>query len=321
MKMNNSSNKMGGCLSLIAQSALAGLMLCGCSNTSHRTVPADLGKPVSSDSMESLLDQPGPIEFKTIVGADWRVSLAGLVNLDNPAAKAAGLNDRDEAIQVYTYFLRHPSRGLFIVDTGVSKKLAEAPSSAGVGWMVGKLMHLGGMRLRQGTLEALQSEGTPLKGVLMTHLHVDHISGMPDIADFIPVYVGPLEAKDTDWKNLIVQGTTDRLLAGRPPLEELQFVPDSSGKFEGVLDLFGDGSVFAISSPGHTAGSVAYVVRTTKGPVLLTGDTCHTKWGWENGVEPGSFTKDQGENRKNLLALKALALRHPTMIVRLGHQP
>lgn len=36
-----------------------------------------------------------------------------------------------------------------------------------------------------------------------------------------------------------------------------------------IADIFGDGSVFAISAPGHTPGSTAYVLRTPKGPVAF----------------------------------------------------
>jgi hypothetical protein len=53
---------------------------------------------------------------------------------------------------------------------------------------------------------------------------------------------------------------------------------------------------------------------------MLTGDTSHTRWGWEHGVEPGSDTADQPTNLKSLLLLKDLASRHPTMDVRPGHQ-
>jgi N-acyl homoserine lactone hydrolase len=73
--------------------------------------------------------------------------------------------------------------------------------------------------------------------------------------------------------------------------------------------------------PGHTQGSTAYLVRSTHGPVLLTGDTSHTRWGWEHGVEPGTATVDGARNRASLLQLKALVARHPRIEVRLGHQP
>lgn len=54
--------------------------------------------------------------------------------------------------------------------------------------------------------------------------------------------------------------------------------------------------------------------------MLLTGDACHTKWGWDNGVEPGSFSADRPRSVQSLAALQQLAARHPTMAVRLGHQ-
>ena len=95
---------------------------------------------------------------------------------------------------------------------------------------------------------------------------------------------------------------------------------DPSGRFAGVLDLFGDGSLFAILVPGHTAGSVAYLARTPRGPVLFTGDTSHTRWGWEHDVEPGEFTADRPKNAESLKRLRALVAEHPAIDVRLGHQ-
>jgi hypothetical protein len=54
--------------------------------------------------------------------------------------------------------------------------------------------------------------------------------------------------------------------------------------------------------------------------VLLTGDACHTAWGWEHGVEPGSFSSDRSRSAASLAALKKLVARHPAIDVRLGHQ-
>jgi glyoxylase-like metal-dependent hydrolase (beta-lactamase superfamily II) len=208
-----------------------------------------------------------------------------------------------------------------MIDTGVSKRLVKDPAGVGVGFVVRKFGKIEKMQVREDASSAIESEGTPLKGVFMTHLHLDHISGMPDVPKNVPFYTGPGEAKEWKLENFFVQGMEDRLFDGRPALQEFQFTKDPDGKFDGVIDVFGDGTFFAILSPGHTAGSLAFVVRTTTGPVLLTGDTCHTRWGWEHGVEPGSYTFDRESERKNLLALKALSERHPNMIVKLGHQP
>ena len=261
--------------------------LSGCAQTSHPTRRADLGKPVSSSVMEALIDQPGPIDVETVASADWIADLSGLLNLNDPKVVQAGLKDHEEPIQIYTHLLRHPTRGFFMVDTGVSKRLVNDPASLGAGWVLRNFAKIDKMQIRHDTLSIIKSEGAPLKGVFMTHLHLDHISGIPDIPKDIPIYTGPGEAAESKFENFFVEGMEDHLFDGRPPLQELQFTKDPDGKFEGVIDVFGDGSLFAILTPGHTAGHVSYLARTPTGPVLLTGDACHTRWGWEHGVEIG----------------------------------
>jgi glyoxylase-like metal-dependent hydrolase (beta-lactamase superfamily II) len=296
------------------------LALQGCSLSSHTLGKPALGKPSSSAEMERLIDQPGPIQLETIDSADWTVALAGLLNLDSPEAIQAGVKDREEPIQVYAHLLKHPQRGNFIVDTGVSQKLVDDPSKEGVNWLVQKVMHLERLHIRKSTGEILHGMDGKLSGVFFTHLHVDHISGMPDIANDVPLYIGAKESTETSFKNLFVRGLTDQLLKGKQPLQEWHFQPDPQGKFEGIIDVFEDGSVFVISVPGHTPGSAAFLIRTTHGPVLLTGDACITRWGWEHTVKPGDFTADHERNLKSLKSMKNLVALHPQIEVRLGHQ-
>lgn len=307
-------------LTYLAVFSLA-LLLQGCAATTHPVSGSAPGKPVSSAEMERVMDQPGPVTLQTIASADWAVPLSGLVNLKRPAARKAGLEDRDEPIQVYAHVLKHPQYGNFLVDTGVSKKLVDDPGAAGVAWHVRMVAKLDRLKLKQDTASIVHGLDGKLAGVFFTHLHIDHITGMPDIPADVPLYIAGAEASKKSFMNLFVQGTTDNLLEGKHAFAEWRFQPDPAGKFEGVIDIFGDGSVFAISVPGHTPGSVAYLVRTPKGPVLLTGDTSHTRWGWEHTVEPGSFTDDHDRNLENLKRLKALAAAHPGLEVRQGHQP
>lgn len=152
----------------------------------------------------------------------------------------------------------------------------------------------------------------------MTHLHLDHVSGMSELPAAVPVYVGPGEAKTRAFMHLFTQGSIDRLIGERGPLQELHIVPAGDGF--GVVDLFGDGSLFAVSIPGHTAGSLAFVARTPRGPVLLTGDGSHTRWGWEHDVGPGTFSEDHAGSAASFKALRQLVSRHPTTDVRFGHQ-
>ena len=186
--------------------------------------------------------------------------------------------------------------------------------------MTGKLAHLEKMRTRTLTGDWLAAQHEPLRGVFLTHLHLDHVLGLRDLPSGAAVMVGAGDAKARSFENLFMSGVYDDALTGKGPLQELTFRPDPSGLFAGVLDVFGDGTFWAIAVPGHTAGSAAFVARTPSGPVLLTGDACHTKWGWDHGVEPGTFSVDRKKSAESLAALQKLAARHPAMIIRLGHQ-
>ena len=244
------------------------------------------------------------------------------MNLKDP--QALGLKDREEPIQVFAHVLRHPVHGNFLVDTGVSAKLAQDPGRVGLNWLLQKAMKLDQMKVVQGTADIVAGLPGPLAGVFFTHLHIDHISGMPDIDAKVPLFVGTHEATGQHAMHGFTQGATNALFEGKSPLQEWPFAmraqPLAADSFEAVLDVFGDGSVYAIFVPGHTEGSTAYLVRSTQGPVLLVGDTSHTQWGWDHGVEPGDFTRDQLRNRASLQKLKALVARHPNIQVRLGHQ-
>jgi glyoxylase-like metal-dependent hydrolase (beta-lactamase superfamily II) len=288
--------------------------------TSSPTSAADLGVPVSAAELHAALDAPGPVEVETVIGASWSVARSGLLNLAHPKAKAAGLVDGDEPIHIAFHALRHPTRGTYLVDTGVERAFRDDPEHALLAGVVGRVMRVDRIAVTTDTRTWIDREVSPPRGVFLTHLHADHVSGMRDLPAGTPVYVGPGEAHERAFQNVVVRPIVDAALAGKGPLREWHFQSDADGEFDGILDVFGDRSVFAISVPGHTSGSTAFVARTPRGPVLFTGDACHTAWGWANGVEPGSFSDDKPQSAASLAKLEALARRHPGMDVRLGHQ-
>jgi N-acyl homoserine lactone hydrolase len=304
----------------LSAALLANVILIGCSTTSHPAQPAKLGQGMEQNKMESLLDQPGPIELQTIESADWSVALSGLLNLSRPQAKEAGLRDRDEPIKVYLHLLRHPSHGLYMIDTGFSAQMVRDPSSLGVGKILQYAMHFDRINFHIGPAEVIKMNGGQLQGVFLTHSHLDHVGGLSEIPLATPIYLGPDETTERHWTHFFTHSTVDQMLNDRPNLWSWNF-SDTEPNALSVIDIFGDASVFAIAAPGHTKGSTVYLVRTPTGPVLLTGDTSHTRWGWENNVEPGEFTRNAQRNLESLLKIKALVARHPNITVRLGHQP
>ena len=180
-------------------------------------------------------------------------------------------------------------------------------------------MNTDALDIKQDTAQILAEKG-PLEGVLLTHMHIDHVMGLPDIPEDVPVYVGSGETHAKAAVHMFTRGTVDNMVGRDRPVYEWPFEEDVSGRFEGVLDVFGDGMLYALHVPGHTPGTTAFLVRTTEGPVLLTGDVSHTDWGWRHCVEPGSYNLDGEGAAESLKTLRSLQAALPSLVVHLGHQ-
>ena len=71
-------------------------------------------------------------------------------------------------------------------------------------------------------------------------------------------------------------------------------------------DVFGDGSVVVLRTPGHTPGHSALLVRLKdKGPVLLTGDLVHFRENYESGGVP-SFNFDRAQTVASIERVKKI---------------
>lgn len=122
--------------------------------------------------------------------------------------------------------------------------------------------------------------------VLLTHGHVDHACGAGEFtAAGIPVYMSP---KD---RYIYVRHTEDAFrrgglltadFSGHGEYEESDYIP--SAAFEELKELddgsrfdLGDVQVETFALPGHTLGSMGFLIREQGGKnYLLTGDACNT---------------------------------------------
>lgn len=315
-------------LTLLAAAVTTG----GCAVTSH---PAAVWAPEKAPTAlpaprtwAEALSGPVTLHFEPVLSARWQVERAGLINLDNPAAADQPHDELPIVLPVHV--LTHPTAGLFIVDTGISSALAqqqrtgERVEASAIGWPLTVLLEklepvepLADILARQTDAEGAQR---PLAGVLFTHLHVDHILGLPDVPADTPLYTGVGEATATGAMNLAVRGTNDALFAGHAAFREIDSTAGVTiGDVAHAVDFFGDGSLWVIPAPGHTPGSLAYVANTDQGPVLFTGDTSHTRWGFVHDVEPGSFTADHAANKQALGALRSIARDVEGLQVYTGH--
>jgi len=279
------------------------MLLWGCAVTRH---PTETFAPASAQDRDAVdwaavLDNPTPISVEHILSADTVGKTEGLVNLDHPDAQAAGLEKGEQPIVIAAHLLRHPEHGTFLFDSGVA---TDADGRLVAGGLVRKGFPVDIKR----TTDTLGE----IDGVFISHMHIDHVLGLSGVPD-ATVYTGPGEAAAKRGGNALLRRTIDMQLGERGPIQEIDF---SGGN---AADVFGDGSLWALHVPGHTPGSVAYLVNAADGPVLLVGDACHTTWGWENSVEPGHYSSDIPQSVGQLDWLIALTEAHPQISVAVGH--
>ena len=85
-------------------------------------------------------------------------------------------------------------------------------------------------------------------------------------------------------------------------------------------DLFGDGSVLLVSTPGHSAGHCSVLVRSSGKSVLLAGDCCYSAKNWKEDILPGHMV-DPENALKSLKWLKDSAGADKDLIPISDHEP
>jgi glyoxylase-like metal-dependent hydrolase (beta-lactamase superfamily II) len=175
------------------------------------------------------------------------------------------------ALPTPCYLIRHGSDWL-LWDTGLSDKLAAEPH--------GKEIFGGRFSVKRtlaSQLAALGVKPDQITYVGLSHLHFDHTGNIG------------LFSKSTF---LIAADELAAARAKKPPfgVDPASIAPLAKRKVEAFdldHDVFGDGSVTMLTTPGHTKGHCSLLVKLPKsGPVLITGDLYHTRLNYEQGLIP-----------------------------------
>ena len=172
------------------------------------------------------------------------------------------------------YLIKHSS-GWFLWDTGVQDGVADMPNGLAPADPKAVTWHRPKKLAAQ--LEQLGVKPSDIKAMAISHTHPDHIGNVEMFPDAM-LYV---QKAEYEWPG-----------ANNAP----RFKPEHPvTKLEGDRDVFGDGSLVILATPGHTPGHQSLLVRLPHtGAVILTGDAVHFKSNWENrGVPVNNFSKDQ----------------------------
>ncbi|WP_437538877.1 MBL fold metallo-hydrolase [Sorangium sp. So ce726] len=289
---------------------------------------AGLGSPSKLPRVELAVPPQRASAWEDVFARGQRVRLCTLETGEVGGARSMLLRsdhvafDRareHEPLPIYAHLVRHPARGDVLIDAGLSAPFERDPFGdirAPVSWLHRAM----GTRF---TLPAGRSLGAQLarfgsrpRQVYLTHVHGDHTAGLGELPGDVEIVTGEHEADDLAGHlgyGHFAEGAT---------LSELSFargVP--MPPFDLAIDVWGDGALWALPTPGHSRGHLSFVVNAESGPVLLVGDASHYAWAFERGIGPrGPSASDEAVGQRSLDRLRELVRAHPSLRVVYGHE-
>jgi len=172
------------------------------------------------------------------------------------------------------YLIKH-AKGWMLWDTGTSDAIAAMPD--GQAPADPRAIHWRRPKKLAGQLAELGVKPADIKVVAVSHTHPDHVGNV----EMFPEAMLLVQKAEYEWPG---PNNAPRFKPGHP-----------ATKLEGDRDVFGDGSVTLLSTPGHTPGHQSLLVKLPKtGALLLSGDAVHFRSNWDQRRVPSiNFDKEK----------------------------
>jgi glyoxylase-like metal-dependent hydrolase (beta-lactamase superfamily II) len=210
------------------------------------------------------------------------------------------------------YLIEH-RRGLVLFDTGLVPHAADDPEG-----VYGELAGLLGLSFspeqrldRQ--LAELGYKTSDVTHVIASHTHFDHTGGLYLFPE-ARMYVGEGDIRYAYWPD--PAGAAFFRQADLDATRQFHWQQIPHGMDH---DVFGDGSVVILSTPGHTPGELSLLVRLGSRSFILTGDTVHLRAALEGEI-PMPYDANTAESIRSIQRLK-LVRESADAIVWITHDP
>ncbi len=211
------------------------------------------------------------------------------------------------SVPVPSFLIQHP-RGNVLFDTGLHREMAV--DSVGRLGPLSRFMTIE-MTPEQHILRLLATVGMgpgDIDLVVNSHLHNDHCGGNEAFPD------ATIVVQRAEWEAAHDAATAAK--SGYDPRDidhgqELRLL-------DGDTDLFGDGSVRLLSTPGHTPGHQSMLLEAGGRRLLLTADACYLKRSMDE-VKLPRILADAAKTEASLRRLREM--REGGLETIYGHDP
>jgi glyoxylase-like metal-dependent hydrolase (beta-lactamase superfamily II) len=225
-------------------------------------------------------------------------------------------------VPVVAFLVEHPGFGPFLIDTGFHPSVAVDPKQ-NLGRLNAALFKDIEMTQADAVSAQLRSRGIEpgaLGLVVMTHLHVDHASAISDFPR--ATYL----VSRREWQAAVEPRGASRGYVRRQFDHAFDFrlidfdssAADSFATFGRSYDVFGDGSVRVVSTPGHTFGHLSVVLRCAGGEALVAGDAIYSMRTMRDSHLPYRVV-DEHLFRRSLREIQLYAEQTPDALIVPGH--
>lgn len=224
-------------------------------------------------------------------------------------------------IPFIAFMITHPTHGRSLFDLGMRKHAK--------GWPPGVKAALDEYKVYQycdeDIVDVLRKGGvdpTEITKIIYSHLHWDHVGDPTPFTD-AEIVVG------AEARVLLADAypaNPDSWIMALPAHMRAAFVDFTGGApwgpFARAVDLYGDGTLYLVDTPGHLPGHVAAAARVAPGAfVFLAGDTCHNRACYDPGARLVSERnhRDVETARATVRRLVRLDREYPEAVVLLAH--
>ncbi len=223
--------------------------------------------------------------------------------------------DRD--FSMTAVLVRHP-RGDLLIDTGFGRHVASHART--LPWLMRATTTYAAGEPAATQLARAGYDVARLSGLLITHAHWDHVSGLPDLV--APVWMNAAE------RQFVASGAQLASLMrsfGAVTVREYAWDGGPYLGFPRSHDWYGDGSVVLVPVPGHTPGSIAVFVTLPSGArYAFVGDLVWQREGLEIPAERPWMSRwlvddDAARVRSGVSLMAAVHARFPEIVMVPAH--